>query len=727
MKASVWFTSSAGIGAMVACTSACSSVSGTQDTSDALGVTTVSTRADRVSGGDVLVRITAPASASGAPVVALNGQNVSGAFQPEEAAGTYLGLVHGLQVGGNEIRVDGSGWGVESATLTVTNYPSTGPIVSGPPIQPFICQTGEFQLPDGAVLGPATDAHCSAATRVQHVYMPVDGDAFVPLPPGATLPAGVATTTTTHGRTVPFVVRVETGTMNRGIYQNAFLHNPLTDPEPTPFTPPPAWNTRLVAVHGSGCTGGWYRQGAALGVSPLTRANITRLGEGYAVFTNTLNHPSNSCNAIVAAESAMMGKEHLIETIGEPAFTISLGGSGGAYTSLQVADALPGIIDGVIVTSTFPDALSLAMSGMEAHLLRHYFLTAGRSLSETKKVAVSGYQGMRAFEDAANQARRTDPVPGRVDAEGYTSAAWNDVIPMDVRYDPVKNPRGARPTVFDVARHVYGVDDATGFALRPFDNVGVQYGLGALATGAISMDELLDLNERIGGFDRDLNYVSARSVGDPLALERAYQSGLTLSGGGGLASIPVLDAGNYNDTSGYHYQWFHFAVRERMRLSNGHADNHLLWRGRVPSEESWTLMTDWVAAITADGSTDSAREKMARHRPQRAVDGCWSVPQEGADAQFIAEPQTFSRQPDSACNREYPSYSFIRQVAGGGLDGNILKCQLKPVDVADYPSAPTEAQVQRLRGIFSGGVCDWTKPGVAQTAVTPWASYGPAQ
>jgi len=713
-----------GVGVAVSLlSSACSSASGA-DASSALKVEAISTHADRVSGGDVLIRIVVPES-SESPGVTLNGADVSAAFRPGRTPGTFVGLVEGLRQGTNQLEVDGSPWEAASQTLTLTNYPLTGPIISGPQLEPFVCQTDVFELPDKSTLGPSTDADCTAPSKVQHVYMPVDGDVFVPLPAGGSLPANVATTITTAGTTVPFVVRVETGTMNRGIYQNVVLHNPVTDPEPTPFSPPPAWNTRFLAVHGSGCTGGWHRQGSTLGVNPLTGPYITRIGEGYAIFTNTLQHPNNSCNAVVAGESAMMGKEHLIETIGEPSFTISMGGSGGAYTSLQIADALPGLIDGVIATSTFPDALSLAMSGMEAHLLRHYFLTAGSGLSESKKVAISGYMGMKAFEDAANQARRTDPVPGRVDAEGYTSAAWNAVVPENIRYHPTTNPRGSRPTVFDVARNVYGIDEATGFALRPFDNVGVQYGLGALVKGVISMDEFLDLNERIGGFDRDLNYVAQRSVGDTGAIERAYLSGLTLSGGGGLASIPVLDAGNYNEAAGYHYQWFHFAVRERMRHENGYADNHLMWRGRVPPEESWSLMTGWVAAIKSDTSTASARDKMAKHRPVRAVDGCWSVPTEGAEATFIAEPQTFGSAPDSACNREYPSYSFTRQVAGGGLDGNVLKCQLRAVNPSDYPSA-TAAQLARMRDIFPGGVCDWSQPGIGQRTVVPWASFGPA-
>src|SRR4029077_3324449 len=119
-----------------------------------------------------------------------------------------------------------------------------------------------------------------------------------------------AMTTTTSGATVPFVVRVETGTMNRGIYQNSILFDPTTDPPPGPFSPPKGWNKRLIGVHGSGCPGGWYIQGPVEGASVLDRSRLTG---GYAMFTNTLNHPTNSCNAFLAGETTMMGKEHFVE------------------------------------------------------------------------------------------------------------------------------------------------------------------------------------------------------------------------------------------------------------------------------------------------------------------------------------------------------------------------------------------------------------------------------
>jgi hypothetical protein len=150
-----------------------------------------------------------------------------------------------------------------------------------------------------------------------------DPTAIKPLPMGAALPPDVAWTTTTTGRKVPYVVRVETGTINRGIYQTAVLHDPTTEPDPGPLTPPKAWNRRLLYSFGGGCTGGWYRQGGSLG--SLLNDNI--VGKGYAEAASTLNVFGTNCQDLTAAETMMMVKEHFIETYGPPLFTFGRGGS----------------------------------------------------------------------------------------------------------------------------------------------------------------------------------------------------------------------------------------------------------------------------------------------------------------------------------------------------------------------------------------------------------------
>ena len=687
----------------------------------AIEIKTLSTDASRVTGGDVLVQIAVPPNTPTQTVnVTVAGRDVSSAFQ-STSPNVFAGLVTGLVNGKNTLMVSAGG---KNATLDVTNYPITGPVTSGPWIQPFICQTNVFKLPDGTTLGPPLDANCSAKTVVQYIYRTTGAEpAFKPLATpvtAASLPADLAKTTTVAGVTMNFIVRVETGTMNRGIYQNVVLFDPTTDVPPTPAAPPKGWNRRLIGMHGSGCPGGWYIQGGALGANII---DPVRLGEGYALFNNTLNHPTNSCNAVVAGETAMMGKEHFIETFGVPFYTFTTGGSGGAYTSLQIADAFPGLFDGVTISATFPDALAIASSGLDAHLLTHYFTATDSSgFTDAQKVAVSGYQGMKAFIDAANQSQRTDPVPGRADIEGYQSARWNAVVPENLRYDPVKNPKGARPTVFDAARNVYGINPATGAALRPFDNVGVQYGLSALNGGAITPKQFLDLNEKIGGFDQDANYTPSRAAGDGGAIKRAYQGGLMLGANGGLKSIPIFDNATSNETGGYHYGWFHFALRERLRQGAGDWDNMVMWRS-INTAAAKDVFDTWMVAYRSDTSSDPQRLKVLRAKPKTATNGCYD---KSTPPVFVPDALPFTSKPASKCSELYPVYSNPRHEAGGPLAANVMKCQLKPIDLKNYHVTFTDAERARLNAIFPSGVCDWSKPGVNQTTVVPWASFGPS-
>ncbi len=279
--------------------------------------------------------------------------------------------------------------------------------------------------------------------------------------------------------------------------------------------------------------------------------------------------------------------------------------------------------------------------------------------------------------------------------------------------------------MYDVARNIYGVDPKTGFALRTFDNVGVQYGLQAFTAATITAKQFLDLNEAIGGLDQDANSIKARSVGDRGAMQRAYQSGLQFVGNGGLASIPVVNVtGRYIEDGRYHYLWFHFAVRERMTRANGNTANHVSWRGRtdmVPFEPTWNLLVNWVDAMKKDTGRGTMREKTLRNKPSNAVDGCWKRPTE-----FIPEPAMLSSKADTPCSALTPGWTFPRYVAGGPLAADILKCQLKRVDRRDYPASMTDEEFKRLNTVFPEGVCDWTKKGIGQTTMVPWASFGPA-
>jgi hypothetical protein len=742
-----------GLGVMVAAASAAVFVSGCgghhhrdNGPHGAAALQILSSKAEYVSGGSALLKVVLPYGAAGRGFTVMVGKtDVTSAFAPV-AQGEYVGLVTGLADGQNTIILTPARNAALPASLTVTNYPISGPMFSGPHITPFICQTGSLKLPDGSTLKAVpNDPNCSAETNVQYVYRSSASNSFLPLANPKSPPADVASITKASGEKAPYIVRVETTTIDRGVSQITMLFDPSKDADPTPTARPRNWNGRLVYGHGTGCVGGWYISGANFGYSPL---NDTWLSRGYAVATNTLNHPTNSCNPVLAGEVTSMTKEYFIKRYGVPTFTITTGTSGGAYTSLQVADAFPGLFDGVFVDATFPDALAIALSGMDAHLLSNYFYgnlwRSSATFTPAQQAAVSGYANPMAMFASGNQMGRTDPVPGRTAPSypgiaDYTSAVWNAAVPAELRYNPngpTPNFGGARPTVFDENVNVYGRAknplDPSGnstYALRPYDNVGVQYGLAALNAGAITVQQFLDVNDQIGGFDTDANPVRERSTGSVDAIKRVHQASVILSGGGGLASLPIFDTTNIygEDNSNYHLQWEHFAVRARLIQANGDASNQVMWRGgpaggliSTGSPLAIATFEQWMEKIAADIGPGSARDKVLRDKPAAAVDGCFD-----SANNFIAETQTLGVN-DTRCNTLYPSYRNARMQAGGPLAWNVLKCELKPVASTDYKVAFTAQETARLQAIFPTGTCDWSKPGVNQSKLVPWPSVGPS-
>src|SRR5690606_30698675 len=102
-----------------------------------LKLSTVSSLPDYVTGGDALVQIEVPPGVEGELVVMLDNSDVSRAFT-KIGSSTWQGLVSGMVVGKNTLHAQ---IGEATATLEVTNYPITGPMISGPHEKPFLCTT----------------------------------------------------------------------------------------------------------------------------------------------------------------------------------------------------------------------------------------------------------------------------------------------------------------------------------------------------------------------------------------------------------------------------------------------------------------------------------------------------------------------------------------------------------------------------------------------------------
>jgi hypothetical protein len=69
-----------------------------------------------------------------------------------------------------------------------------------------------------------------------------------------------------------------------------------------------------------------------------------------------------------------------------------------------------------------------------------------------------------------------------------------------------------------------------------------------------------------------------------------------------------------------------------------------------------------------------------------------------------------------------------RTVAGDSIQTLTNKCQLKPVDPADYPTVlDPQAFADQVAEIFPQGVCDYSKPGEGTMPTRTWLQYGDAQ
>ncbi len=691
-----------------------------------LEIHVLSGRADTVTGGNALVRINVPRGVRLQDVrVTLNRHDITGAFIVNESVRTLTGLVTGLDLGNNRLEVqeeDHRRGREPKARITLIDYPIEGPVFSGPHQQPFICETQNFNVPViGGNLGPALDANCSIATRVDYFYRTTAGG-FAPWPAGtSTYPSDLAQTTNTLGVSVPYIIRMETGTVNRSIYQTTILHDPLAEPTPNFHTKPRGWNGRLIYTFGGGCINGWYRQGRGTG-------GVTdnfMLSSGYAVASASLNVFGNNCSDLTAAETMMMVKERFIETYGPVRHTQGFGCSGGSYQQHQIADNYPGLLDGIIPGCSFPEVGFATISFItDAWLIDNYFnARAGLEWTAEQKRLVTGFGVYNTAPNVAVGARRIDP------------RVFCGVVPVEQRYDPVTNPTGVRCDVFDHTVNVYGTDRETGFARRPLDNVGIQYGLEVLNDGLITVDQFLDLNENIGGFDDDANILppGQRTQGDTKAMRAAYRTGRLTNGGGGLHEIPIIDYRGYNDevpNGDIHVRYHTFSMRERIRKANGTAANHVsvvednrfgLYSTNSPLLRRMILTLDrWITAINEDSGPGSKFEKVVRNKPADLKEGCNT---RDASPTFIA--QKLDRDPDSTCEQLYPSYSFPREVAGADVAADIVKCRLKPVSWRDYDVPFSSAQWARLKEIFPTGVCDWSRKGVEQRDLAgTWISFG---
>ncbi|TQL66539.1 hypothetical protein FB381_0402 [Nocardioides albertanoniae] len=765
-------------------------------TSDDVVLETLSNRADLVFDGNALVRVTLPEGGDLDDLtVALPGdRDVTSAFA-ERPDGEIEGVVRGLRVGTNELTArlrDGRG-----ARLTITNHPRGGPIFSGPQLQPWRCQP------------TATDAQCNQEPEISWLYKStnplLDGlQAYDPAKP----PKDVATTTTDEGVTVPFVVRVETGYQNRDQYRIAVLWQPGEAWER--WSPQEQWNNKLFIPHGGSCGvdhevgeapttdyAGTFDLGIPVVADALGDSPTVALGRGFAMLSTALANTGHNCTVTSEAESLMMAKEHLVETYGDLRYTIGSGCSGGSIAQQTIANAYPGIYQGLVVTCSYPDSLSPGLQFSDYHLLRKYFES-----SETTRARPDGELARPSAPSEGVGARSAQRL---TDGKFWNPAQWAAVeghlLPLNAvtadeglfkqaviptypcagvsdeeRYDPATNPGGVRCSIIDGSINVFGPRPESvwtdqekqigrGFAGSPLDNTGVQYGLEALRSGAITPEQFVDVNEKIGGLDIDVQPRAERSVADPTALANAYRSGM-VNTASNLSGVAIIDHRGPDPGIAHDARWA-WAMRDRLTREQGHADNQVIWYGLTPligdpsySKEALLAMDRWLSAVEADSREVPLADKVAQDRPGDLHDRCTQTQGVSSkDGLFlpVADPLVddltggaldglngaVNPVLDPALNLVVDPVSDLvcglgpvsdlvktdfatpRIVAGDNNYSDNAKCQLKPLRrTDDYGTfGLSDPQWARLETAFPDGVCDYSKPGVGFSETVPWLTY----
>jgi hypothetical protein len=638
----------------------------------------LSNRADLISGGDALVRVT-PVGAK----VTVNGRNVTKQFA-KRPNGQYLALLTGLKDGANKVVAKK---GRRGARLTIFNHAIGGPVTAGPQIRPWKCLDG-------------VGDQCTKAPEFTYQYMPTSGSGFQAYDPDNP-PSDVATTKTDSGETVPFVVRLEDGTLDRDHYEIASLYDPKAPA--APWMAPKGLNHRLVIFHGFSCDTE-YQQAAAPDVM-----NATALGHGFVTMSHALDNAGHNCNIATQAESLIMTKERVIEEFGPLQWTIGSGCSGGSLVQQQVANAYPGLYQAISPQCSFTDAWSSAMQYVNYQLLRGYFENPGKWAPGVvwTPTAISAVEG---HPDPANAVTFTTVIPSSGDPSRSCPG-----VPADQVYDPQSNPKGLRCTLQDYMRNVFGPRKSDGLTGRPVGNVGFQYGLKGLLGGTLSVDQFLDVNDKIGSYDMDYNPIGQRMDADRPALDRVYRSG-AVDQADNLDKVAIIDLRG-PDPGAFHDVYRTYVMRARLQRNFGTAANQILWRGQVPLmgdtnyvDQAILALDRWMAAVAKDKRAIPRAKKIIEDKPADIVDRCTDG--------------NGNEQDESVCDGTVQAYSDPQLEGGMPMTDDTLRCELKPLDKADYKGITfSDAQWAQMQKIFPQGVCDFSKPGVGRHPTTPWNVY----
>ena len=518
-----------------------------------------------------------------------------------------------------------------------------------------------------------------------------------------------------------------------------------------------AWNKRLIYRFDGGVAIG-HTQGSLGKLDNPSALYDVGLAHGYAVVYSSGTRTGTHYNLQLGGETALMVKERFIERYDVPLYTVGVGGSGGGIQQYLYAQNHPGLIDAAIPQYAYPDMVTQVVHVGDCELLEYYMdvLDAANPRWQTWTER-SLLEGLHASDTLTNEYTRGPGVTECVKAwRGLTPLVFNPLYGQASNqqdFEPLSAIAAIEWTHFADLVNIVGRDH-DGYARRYWDNVGVQYGLEAVASGAISPEEFLTLNASIGGwmktadmvqedcpffpprdpfctdpwdpwsarnqvFSEDpMNTPAPRTEGSVKAMRAVYRAGLVFMGN---IDIPIIDWRNYlEDELDMHNTQQSFAARQRIvnarrhdHVRHGDTGNQVIWftePGYDQTPEALAVMDEWMSNILTH-----PQKGVVPNKPARAVDACFDQHGDVIASGPKVWDGILDRKPPGDCTKRFPIYSTSRRVAGGPFEQSLFKCALVPVRKAISRGfygvwKPDDAQRILLAKIFPDGVCDYSQP-----------------
>ena len=501
---------------------------------------------------------------------------------------------------------DGSG-----ARLQVTNAPQGGPVFSGPLIQPWTCNNGSTSARTAPSRRPCATSTSPTGPGV-HGSLPGPYD---PANPPRTSPRRRPTTArrcrSSSARRPATACATSTGSPRCGTRAQGGA------PDPTAENPGFA---QQAGAHPRR----QLRHRLRVGARHRTCCSRTRSSQGFAVASHALDNAGHNCNIVTQAESLVMTKEMVVERFGPLRYTIGTGCSGGSLVQQQVANAYPGVYQGITPQCSFPDAWGCAQQYVDYVGLRDVPRgpdDASRAPDPARAVAVDLRPRQPGqpdhLHDRDPEQRRPEPVRAPACRRRRSTAR-------------ARTPTGVRCSFQDYMRNVFGVsrtarqgqgppaDQQRRHPVRPVRPArrSSTRRLADPTRPPLTADQFVALNVHAGGYDIDFDRTDERGRRPTRSrMERVYRSG-AVNTGAHLDKVAIIDLGG-PEPGAFHDVYRKFAMRDRLIREHGTAANQVFWQGQTPLLGDVSLRR---RRDLADGRVARGRRGRQPRRPAGAED-----------------------------------------------------------------------------------------------------------